>query len=305
MFSEELKGQLRNVHAYAVTPFLKDDIARLDTDGFARNLDFLIGQGVRVLSIGGGTGEINALSASELANLCQVGLETAAGRALVIPTVPGNLKTALELLPQYEAMDAQVVLGMAPYTRNQIPDDLEGVYSHYRILSDYTALPLMPYNTQGWPPEFFARLADIDRIIGVKDPCLTPHNLFAAIQQLGDRFVWIGNKRHNPGLLHLRFQMGIEGFTAGIVNFAPQFELELFRLAQDGAWDAMVDLQKRLAPIENLRTQFGDVSLLKAGLDLVGLAGGPARPPRVSVPENARQALSKELTGLGVELTET
>ncbi|MGB0605797.1 MAG: dihydrodipicolinate synthase family protein [Candidatus Latescibacterota bacterium] len=305
MFSEELKGQLRNVHAYTVTPFLKDDIAQLDTDGFARNLDFLIGQGVRVLSIGGGTGEINALSANELANLCQVGLETAAGRALVIPTVPGNLKTALELLPQYEAMDAQVVLGMAPYTRNQIPDDLEGVYSHYRILSDYTSLPLMPYNTQGWPPEFFARLADIDRIIGVKDPCLVPHNLFAAIQQLGDRFVWIGNKRHNPGVLHLRFQMGIEGFTAGIVNFAPQFELELFRLAKDGAWDAMVDLQKRLAPIENLRTQFGDVSLLKAGLDLVGLAGGPARPPRVDVPEKARQALSKELTGLGVELTET
>ena len=305
MFSEELKGQLRNVHAYTVTPFLKDDIAQLDTDGFARNLDFLIGQGVRVLSIGGGTGEINALSANELANLCQVGLETAAGRALVIPTVPGNLKTALELLPQYEAMDAQVVLGMAPYTRNQIPDNLEGVYSHYRILSDHTALPLMPYNTQGWPPEFFARLADIDRIIGVKDPCLVPHNLFAAIQQLGDRFVWIGNKRHNPGVLHLRFQMGIEGFTAGIVNFAPQFELELFRLAKDGAWDAMVDLQKRLAPIENLRTQFGDVSLLKAGLDLVGLAGGPARPPRVDVPENARQALSNELTRLGVAWTET
>ena len=164
----------------------------------------------------------------------------------------------------------------------------------------------MPYNTQGWPPEFFARLADIDRIIGVKDPCLgTPHNLFSAIQQLGDRFVWIGNKRHNPGVLHLRFQMGIEGFTAGIVNFAPQFEAELFRLAKDGAWDAMVDLQKRLAPIENLRTQFGDVSLLKAGLDLVGLAGGPARPPRVDVPENARQALSNELTGLGVAWTET
>ncbi|MEC7228035.1 MAG: dihydrodipicolinate synthase family protein, partial [Candidatus Latescibacterota bacterium] len=264
MFSEELKSQLRNVHAYAVTPFLKDDIARLDTDGFARNLDFLIGQGVRVLSIGGGTGEINALSANELANLCQVGLETAAGRALVIPTVPGNLRTALELLPQYEAMDAQVVLGMAPYTRNQIPDDLEGVYSHYHILSDHTVLPLMPYNTQGWPPEFFVRLADIDRIIGVKDPCLVPHNLFAAIQLLGDRFVWIGNKRHNPGVLHLRFQMGIEGFTAGIVNFAPQFELELFRLAQDGAWDALVDRQTRLAPIENLRTQFGDVSLLKA-----------------------------------------
>ena len=56
MFSQALKDQLKNVHAYAITPFLKEDIAQLDTDGFARNLDFLIGQDVRVLSIGGGTG---------------------------------------------------------------------------------------------------------------------------------------------------------------------------------------------------------------------------------------------------------
>lgn len=302
MFSQALKDQLKNVHAYAITPFFKKDIAQLNTDGFAHNLDFLIEQGVRVLSIGGGTGEINALSADELATLSRIGLETAAGRALVIPTVPGNVKTALELLPQYEAMGAQIVLCMAPYTRNQVPDDLEGVYNHYRLISNHTGLPLMPYNTQGWPPEFFARLAGIDRIIGVKDPCLVPHNLFASIQLLGDRFVWIGNKRHNPGVLHLRFQMGIEGFTAGIINFAPQFELELFRLAQSGAWDAMLGLQKRLAPIENLRTQYGDVSLLKAGLDLVGLAGGPVRPPRVELPEGARQALSNQLVELGVEL---
>ncbi len=304
MFPEALKQQLRNVHAYAITPFRKDDLTQLDSEGFTRNLNFLIERGVRVLSIGGGTGEINALSAEELAALCRVSLEVADGRALVIPTLPGNSKVALELLPQYEAMGAQVALGMAPYIRNQTPDDLEGVFNHYRLLAERTALPLMPYNTQGWPPHFFARLAEIDRIIGIKDPCLVPHNLFAAIQQLGDRFVWIGNKRHNPGVLHLRFQMGIEGFTAGIINFAPEYELELFRLAQRGAWDAMVEIQARLAPIEDLRTQYGDAALLKTGLDLVGLAGGPVRPPRVDAPRHAREALAQQLTTLGVQLAD-
>lgn len=304
MFSEVLKDQLKNVHAYAITPFRKDDLTQIDTAGFAQNLNFLIEQGVRVLSIGGGTGEINALSIDELATLCRVGLDAAAERALVIPTLPGNSQAALELLPQYEAMGAQVVLGMAPYIRNQVPDDLQGVYNHYRFIADHTALPIMPYNTQGWPPEFFARLAEIDRIIGIKDPCFVPHNLFSAIQLLGDRFVWVGNKRHNPGVLHLRFQMGIEGFTAGIINFAPQFELELFRLAISGKWNSMVDLQQRLAPIENLRTEYGDVALLKTGLDLVGLSGGAVRPPRVEIPLNARQALSGELTRLGVELAD-
>ena len=71
----------------------------------------------------------------------------------------------------------------------------------------------MPYNTQAWPPDFFVRLSEIDLIVGIKDPCHVPHNLFRAIQLLGERFVWIGNKRHNPGVLHFRYQAGIEGFN--------------------------------------------------------------------------------------------
>ena len=298
MFSEDLKKQLRNVHAYAITPFCKDNLAQLDLDGFARNLNFLIEHGVRVLSIGGGTGEI---SETELETLSRTALEVAGNRALVIPTLPGNLGAALHLIPRYEKMGAQVVLGMAPYIRNQVPDDLDGVYNHYSILAENTDLPLMPYNTQGWSAEFFGRLADIDRIIGVKDPCLVPHNLFAAIQKLGNRFVWIGNKRHNPGVLHLRYQMGIEGFTAGIINFAPKYELELFRLAEKKDWDAMVRVQAQVAPLENLRSTYGDASLPKTGLDLIGLAGGSVRPPRVDVPPQARKALQDELQKLGIE----
>ena len=152
----------------------------------------------------------------------------------------------------------------------------------------------MPYNTQGWSADFYERLAEVDAVIAVKDPCFDDHPLLRAIQRLGDRFVWIGNKRHDPGVLHLRYQAGIDGYTAGFINFLPEPELALERLAQARDWDAMVDVQRRLAPLERLRNRFGD-ALIEAGLDAVGLAGGSVRPPRVNVSDAGRKALREEL----------
>jgi dihydrodipicolinate synthase/N-acetylneuraminate lyase len=188
---------------------------------------------------------------------------------------------------------------MAPFVRNLIPDDPNGVSRYYEILAGLSGMALMPYNTQGWTAEFFARLAEIDSVIGIKDPCQDPHNLFRAVQLVGDRFVWIGNKRHDPGVLHLRFQMGIEAFTAGFTNFAPQFELELFEAAQRKDWDRMVEIQAQLAPLERMRNRHNE-GIIKSALDLVGLKGGKVRPPRTEAsPEGVRE-LRKELEKLGV-----
>ena len=278
MFPEELKATLKNVHAFAVTPFKRDDVFRLDLDGLRRNLDFLVENGLQVINIGGGTGEVDSLADAELEALAQAALDVVGDRALVMPTLPGSFGSAMALAPRYAKMGAQVVLAMAPFTRNQVPQDLGGVFEYYRALAEVSSVPFLSYNTQAWPPEFFVRLAEIDRIIGIKDPCRVPHNLFNAIKLLGHRFVWIGNKRHDPGVLQYRYQAGIDGFTAGNVNFAPEFELALHRAARQQDWPRMVEIQEKLAPLERLRLAHGD-AVIKTGLDLVGLAGGPVRPP--------------------------
>jgi 5-dehydro-4-deoxyglucarate dehydratase len=209
--------------------------------------------------------------------------------------------SALALAPKYERMGARVLLAMSPFTRNLVPNDLEGVHAYFCALSEASSLPFLPYNTQSWPPEFFARLAEIEAIIGIKDPCHVPHNLFNAIKRLGDRFVWIGNKRHDPGVLHFRYQAGIEGFTAGNVNFAPTFELKLHSAAQECDWQRMVEIQERLAPLERLRLAHGD-TVVKTGMDLVGLAGGRVRPPRTDLSTDRREEMKSELIELGVDL---
>ncbi len=301
MFPEDLRDKLKHVHAYAVTPFKKDDLYTIDMDGFNSNIAFMLEKGVKVIAVGGGTGEVNSLTIDELETMARSALELAGDQALITPALPDNFATAAALAPRYQKMGVRVALGMAPFIRNTIPEDLEGVFNHYNLLAQLSDMALMPYNTQGWSPAFFEHLAEIDQVIGVKDPCQVPHNLFRAIKRLGDRFVWIGNKRHDPGVLHFRFQAGIEAFTAGFINFIPQFELDLFDAATRQDWPRMIEIQEQLAPLERLRNEHTE-GLLKAGLDLVGLTGGSVRPPRTDATPQGIAALTEELKRLGVEL---
>lgn len=295
MTDRDLLQRLKTVHAYAVTPFHPHDLLSVDEEGFVRNLRFLVDAGVTVINVGGGTGEMDALTTSELERIAALALDTVGDEALVTPSLPGNTGVAVEMARRYRDLGARVCLAMAPYQRHGVPDDLRGVSDHLRVIGNAVPeLGLLPYNTQGWPVEVFEQLAQVKAVIGVKDPCFDDHPLFQAIQRLGDRFVWIGNKRHDPGVLHLRYQAGIEGYTAGFINFLPQAELELERQAKAGDWEGMIQGQRRLAPLEQLRNRFGDATI-KAGLDLVGLTGGRVRPPRVDMSAAGRQALADEL----------
>lgn len=300
MIDQTLRDQLKNVHGYALTIYQRDDRYALDLDGFARNMAWAADRGVRVFVVAGGTGENDALAPPERVALAECALATVGERALVVPTLPGNLGEAADLAPRYEALGLRVALAMAPYTRHEAPADPEGVYQYYAALGTRSGLALMPYNTQGWSAELFERLAAVEPISAIKDPCVEPHPLFRAIKRLGDRFVWIGNKRHDPGVLHFRFQAGIEGFTAGFVNFAPHLELALFAAAQRQDWPLMIELQEQLAPLERLRARFDDAGMLKATMELMGLAGGAVRPPRLDVPPAGREAIKRELQRLGV-----
>lgn len=298
MFPETLRRRMMHVHAYAVTPFAPDDVMRLNLKGLQKNLTFLVENGVRVIVVCGGTGEVETLDDEELLAVAKEALEVAGDRALVIPTVPDNLKRSIPLLKSYAKAGVEVVLGMPPYIRHRVPEDLEGVFRYYKALGDATDLALLPYNTQGWPAAFFARLAEIDRVIGVKDPCHHPKNLFEAIPLVGDRLVWIGNKRHQEEALRQRFEAGIQGFTAGLINFVPKYELAMMEAGLRKDWERLGTLQRTVAPLENLRDRYGDSAMLKAGLELTGLAGGPVRPPRVDMPEEGRRALRAELERL-------
>lgn len=301
--TEDLRRRLRTVHTYAVTPFRTGDLLAVDHDALAANLDFVVRSGVSVVAVGGGTGEVDALSSAELVAIARTAVGAIGERAIVIATVPGDLGQAAELLPAYELAGVDVVLALPPLVRWKPPSDAEGAIAYYRLLAERTGLPLMPYNTQGWDATMFVRLAEIPAIVGVKDPCLDDLPMFRAIQLLGDRFVWIGNKRHDPGVAHLRYQMGMEGFTSGMTNFLPELELGLHEACVAGDWPRAVRLQALAADLERARNASDDAAMIKACMDVVGLHGGRVRPPRRDVEAATLPRLRAAIDDLRAELS--
>jgi dihydrodipicolinate synthase/N-acetylneuraminate lyase len=65
-------------------------------------------------------------------------------------------------------------------------------------------------------------------------------------------------------------------------------------------WPTIIKLQEMAAPLERLRLAHDDASMVKTGMDLVGLAGGKVRPPRRDVPPQARDAIGEVLKRLHV-----
>ena len=295
--TDDLRAALEAVHVYVATPFT-DDLLGIRADDLAAHLADLVDRGVRVLAVGGGTGESDALSPAEQERLVEIALDAVDDRALVVGTLPGNLGEAVPLARRYEALGLRVALGLAPLVRGRpviTPDALGGYYTE---LTAQCSLPVMPYNNQAWPLEILLRLADVPGLVAIKDACLDPHPMLRAIRRLGDRFVWIGNKKHDPPVTHLRYRMGMQAFTSGLANAFPEPELALHEACRRGDDDEAIRLQEQCAPFAELRTAADDAAAVKVAMDAVGYRGGRVRPPRLDVGPDERAEILRAVQAM-------
>lgn len=294
IYPATLLDALREVHVYVTTPFT-DDLLKVDLDALQKNLNGLVDRGVRICAVGGGTGEADALSHDEQFEIAKAALESVGNRALVVATLPGNLGEAIPLANRYQELGIPVALALPPLVRGRAVLDAPGIVEYFKVLTANTDLPIMPYNNQAWALDFYLGLAELPKIVSIKDAMLDPYQIFRAISRLGDRFVWIGNKSFDPPITHLRYQAGMECFTSGMANFYPEPELALHEACKKGEYAEAIRLQKICAGFSQLRSAADDASTVKAAMDIVGFKGGKVRPPRLNVDEGTRNEISRLL----------
>ncbi|MFM8927768.1 MAG: dihydrodipicolinate synthase family protein [Rhodoluna sp.] len=294
IYPQTLLDALREVHVYVTTPFT-NDLMKVDVDSLQKNLNGLVERGVRICAVGGGTGEADALAHEEQFEIAKAALESVGKRALVVATLPGNLGEAISLANRYHSLGIQVALALPPLVRGRAVLEAPGIVEYFKVLTANTDLPIMPYNNQAWPLDFYLGLADNPKIISIKDAMLDPYQIFRAISRLGDRFVWIGNKSFDPPITHLRYQAGMECFTSGMANFYPEPELALHEACKKGDYTEAIRLQKICAGFSQLRSAADDASAVKAAMDIAGFKGGKVRPPRLNVDDATRKEIARLL----------
>jgi 5-dehydro-4-deoxyglucarate dehydratase len=293
MQPNELRHKLQGVISFPVTPFKKD--LSIDLDGFRKNLRSLLQHPVCAIVAPAGTGELYSLSPSEHAAVVKTVVDEVSGRVPVLAGTGFNPPIAAELAREAAKLNVSGILAFPPYYPS--PDD-DGVIAYYRGIADATPLGMLVY-TRDWfnpTPALAEKLAQIPNLIGWKDGQADLRRYQMIRQRLGNRLHWIGGAGDDmvPGY----YSIGIRTYTSSIANVAPRLSLKLHELASAGKSDELTKLMNELViPLYALRARCKgyEVSAMKAMMDMLGLAGGPVRPPLVDLRPDELESLRETL----------
>jgi 4-hydroxy-tetrahydrodipicolinate synthase len=285
---------LTDVSVVTVTPFAGDRLERVDHEGMARNIEHLVTTGVRLLVAGGNTGEFTALAGSEVIAAVRTHVEVVAGRAKVIAGVGYRLEDAIglgRLAMEAGADGIMVHQPIHPYASE------DGLGRYYEAVADALAgVPLILYlRNPRMSAEAMRRLGQVGSVVGVKMG-LPDVDRFVGLAAAAPDLAWVCGLAEGWAVPFAA--AGAIGYTSGLANFAPRRSLELQDCLRAGDLAEAERLFEHLRPIEDLRAArdgAANVAVVKAAMDLLGLAGGDSRPPLSGLDPDERSTLVRIL----------
>ena len=281
MHPRTLRNKLSGVIAFPVTPF-KEDLS-LDLPALHENLTKLLEHPIAAVVAAGGTGELYSLTPAEYTRVVELTTHAVEDRVPVIAGVGFGQRLAVEMAQAAEKAGADGILAFPPYYQ-QAED--EGLFEYYRAIGEATRLGMLIYSRDwtSFTPSMVDRLTSIPRLVGWKDGQGDIRRLQMIINHVGARLHWIGGA--GDDMVAAYFGIGVNTFSSSIATVAPRLSLRLWELADAGDSEALRDLLERcVVPLYALRARRGgyEVSAMKAMMDMVGLNGGPVRPPLANV----------------------
>jgi 5-dehydro-4-deoxyglucarate dehydratase len=279
MSPSELRSRLQGVVGFPVTPFTAD--LSLDVDGLRRNLRAMLQHPPAAIVAAGGTGELYSLSPSEHLTVVRIAIEEAGGKVPVIAGAGFNGPIAAALARQAADAGASGILAFPPYYPGGEDD---GLFQYYKTIGDATSLALIIYSRDWFHPSaaLVERLASIPNLIAWKDGQGDIRRLQILRSHVGDRLLWIGGA--GDDLVPAYYGIGIRAFTSSVANVSSKIAWQLHETASRGDAAALQALMTTyVVPLYVLRAKRRgyEVSVMKSLMDLLGLAGGPVRPPLV------------------------
>lgn len=277
--TKELSGVLTAL----TTPF--DDNEQIDVPLVQRMTDRSIKAGVDAVVVGGGTGEVAALSDEERLHLIETVVQHTAGRVPVVANTGGlRTKQTIRLSQAAERAGADVLMLITPFYEPLTDREIE------RYITDVAAsvgIPIMLYNNPGVTGVNLGahRLASfgrtIDNIRYVKDSSQDWEQALRLIHHHSDDIGLI------MGWDSYSFSALLEGATgvmAGAANVIPDEIVAVVRAIRSGDIDTARMHWKRAYPVIDALLELPFTQAVKAGLRMRGEPVGIPREPLLELP---------------------
>lgn len=283
--------------AFPVTHF--DAHGEFDEPAYRANIRANIEHGPAALFAPGGTGEFFSLSLGEFARVVRAAVEESAGRVPIIAGSGYGTAMAIEFARAAEREGADGILLLPQYLLNVEQD---GLRRHVEAVCKSVGIGVLVYNRDNsiFAPETLERLVEsCPNLIGFKDGHGDIEQLVRVRQRLGDRLVYVGGMPTAEVFAVPYFAAGFTTYSSAIFNFIPKTALRFYKAVRAGdthTTDEM--LRKFFDPYLALRSRKRGyaVSIVKAGMRIVGRPAGPVRPPLTDLSEQESAELRRIMT---------
>lgn len=259
-----------------------DARGQIDEEELRRYVDWLIERGVHGLYPNGSTGEFTRYTVEERRRIIQVVCQQCAGRVPVLAgAAEANVAETLRACELYHGYGARAVAIVSPFYYKLSP---ESVYAYFRQIALHSPIDVTLYNIPMFASPIdvptLARLAELERIVGIKDST----GDVAAMCRMMEAV-----RPHRPDFSFLTgwdvvvlpmLVMGVDGGTNATSGIVPELMRKLWDLFQAGKLDEARGLQLRILELFDAMLFSADFPEgFRAAVELRGFRFGKSRQP--------------------------
>jgi 4-hydroxy-tetrahydrodipicolinate synthase len=278
-----------------VTPFRQDE--SLDEPVLRLLIRRQIEARINFLVPCGTTGESPTLEHEEYLRVIEIAVEEAAGKVPVLAGAGGySTKKVAALAKELEALGVNGVLSVTPYYNKPTQ---EGLYQHYKAISESTSLPIVVYSVQSRTgvnvePATLARLAELKNIVGVKEASGNITQMSRIVSMLPESFQILSG---DDALTLPLIAVGGCGIISVVSNQIPGEMAKLAKAAIDGDAKTARRLQRKYQELMDVNFIESNPIPVKYGMSVMGLLEPvwrlPLTPPAAVSKQKIEAVLAK------------
>lgn len=282
-----------------ITPFTQD--GEVDYTALKRLVRYQLDNGADFFCILATTGEAPCLSREEKDKITQIVKEITNGKVPILKYCGGNnTREVVSEIKDTDWTDIDGILSICPYYNKP---SQEGIYQHFKAISQVSSLPIVLYNVPGrtgvnMKPETIVRLArDCDNIVAVKEASGSLEQVDEIIKNMPDGFDIISG---DDALTFSMVASGAVGVISVIGNALPKEFSRMIRLEFKGEYESARIIHHRFTELYKLLFVDGNPAGVKALLNDMGYIDNVLRLPLVPTTIATKEKMARILKELRI-----
>ena len=280
-----------------ITPFKKD--GSVDEEALRKLVDFQEKNGVGTIVPCGSTGESATLSPEEHIHVVSIVIDQAKKAKIVAGAGSNSTSEAINFSRSVMDLGADGILSISPYYNKP---SQEGIYQHYKAISEAVDIPIVVYNVPGRTgsnitAETTLRMAELEGIAAVKEASGNMEQIQMILAERPKGFLVLSG---DDALTFPMMALGAEGTISVASNCIPKEVSTIVDLCRRNKFIEARDIHLRMMPLFKGLFMESNPIPIKYIMKKLGFTTGALRLPLTEISAENKKRMDKILEELKI-----